>query len=103
MKSYHKGIDIFYSDVNKPPLENQQCSACGSTMETDRGNTYRGWAEAMAKHKTDSYIYSCPHSGKSAHDDLVELYQEWEDLKSERLKAIVMEEIVEKRKKLAES
>lgn len=56
----------------------------------------------MAKRKTDSYVYSCPHSGKPAHDHLVDLYREWEDLKSDRLKTIVLEEIVEKRKKLAD-
>jgi hypothetical protein len=101
--NYHKGIDVFYSDVDKPPVKDPKCSACESTMRTERYATPRGFAEAMAKRKTDSYVYSCSHSGKPAHDHLVDLYREWEDLKSDRLKAIVMEEILEKRKKLTES
>ena len=99
MNCYHKGIDIFYSDPDKPPVQNPRCTACGAKMTVERRKTFRSWTEAMAKRETDSYIYCCPNSGKDPHSHLVELYSELEDLKSERLKAIVQEEIDEKRKK----
>lgn len=100
--NYHKGIDVLFSDPEKP-LERPECLACGSVLRMTREDTARSFAEAMSKHKTDSLVYSCPYTGGEDHDHLVELYREWEGLKSDRLRKIVRDEIEEKRKKLIKS
>lgn len=98
-EAYHKGLSIFYSDPDKPPLAGETCSVCLAPMKVGRREAYRSYASAMAKHAVDSYVYSCPRVGTEGHAELTELYLEWEHLKSEKLKAVVWGEIEEKRRK----
>jgi len=100
-EAYHKGLSIFFSNVDKPPLTEEKCLVCLAPMKVERRETYRSFVSAMADNKVDSWVYSCPKVGTKGHPELTALYKEWENLKSEKLKAIVWEEIEEKRKKLA--
>lgn len=52
----------------------------------------------MASIKTEHWQYLCPNSMKEGHKELVALLREMEDLVSERLKRIVEEELMEKRR-----
>lgn len=96
MKNYHSGIDTFSSDPEKDAKTDIVCLACRTLMSGVKRERFGSWAASMAGVKSWAWDYFCHHSGKDWHDDLVDLYKEMRDLKSEKLKAIVSEEIEEK-------
>ena len=98
MPVYRKGVDFFCSDPNKPVIKNSRCYACGSRMPGTKQEGYHSWVGAMVKHQTVNWVYYCPHVSRRGHGELVELLDEIERLKSEKLKAIVQSEFDEKRR-----
>jgi hypothetical protein len=95
---YHSGIDYFTGDIDKPVETDLTCKACGTALKAVKVNGPRSWAGAMAKMTSEHWNYSCPNTPHERHGHLVELYREHRTLVSERLKAVVLGELEDKRK-----
>lgn len=96
-KMYHSGVDVFSSDPDQPPKNDIYCLACKTNLKGEKRLRYGSWASAMAKRVSWAYDYHCPHTGKPAHDRLVALVQERDDLTSNKLRSLVEAEIEEER------
>jgi len=92
MKSYHNGLDVFYTAPGKH--DKMSCRVCADEMEAHRNvNGPTNFASAMAKHKTLHDAFYCPNAGKAWHNQAIALKEEMEKTASTRLAKLLREEL----------
>ncbi len=97
MMTYNPGYDYF---TPAPGAQrNMQCNACGHDMDVKRDSkTSQGFAHAMAVRTANSElskcdVFTCPNSGKSWHDQVIDLMRERAGTASHQIAHMLGEEI----------
>jgi len=88
----HNGYDVFFPPPGK--YETMHCQVCGSECSVERDcEGPISMASAMSGNKYKHDRFTCPHSGKTWHENAIELIKEFHNTKSKRLREIIKNDI----------
>ena len=99
-QTFSKGISFFTSDGEEAVKTDLSCLACGVKLHGKKFTGASSSVEAMAGVRRSLWDYSCPNVGTDGHYHLVMLVQEMTNIHSDRIRAIIHEELLEKRREL---
>mgnify|MGYP003339915772 FL=1 len=95
-KILHSGYDSFTPNPGEWDHLVVCCKACDTLMDVRKNCTGpTSSIMAMAGSTTQYDHYTCPHSGESWHNEVIDLFEEMRDFKSKTFKKIVLSEIQE--------
>lgn len=88
------GYEAFFEKPGE--IQERRCRVCGTVCEAKRDQVGpTGWAEAVGNHSHLHDYFQCPYTGEAWHRQALELVQAIEKTPSERVAALMQQDLVE--------